>query len=146
MNKDLYCTYDQAVALKELGFDFMCYETWKQGITDDCTCVKVRHHTMKEGLISACNSELARAGTNEITTPSLAMAAKWLREFKNIEVVVESRFSNYKNIGYDWVIFDDFSGDYALRAPLPFSKTYEEALSSCITEAIKLVKENSSIQ
>lgn len=76
------------------------------------------------------------------SAPSLYHAQKWLREKKGIEIVVEPRFCNYKHIGYDWKIFDDFSGDYSLRAPLPFVDTYEAALSIGISSAIDLLSGN----
>ena len=73
------------------------------------------------------------------TAPRLGQAQKWLRDVKGVEVVIEPRFCNYKRIGYDWHVYDDCSNDYALRAPLPFSDTYELALSDGISGALELL-------
>lgn len=146
MNED-YVSYDLALKLKACGFDEPCDHFYEHrfdpnnatlsgsnvhGEWNDIDAFKYNFNSIsdnrhKQSLIPYCSA------------PLLYHAQKWLREKKGIEVVVEPRFCNYKHIGYDWEIFDDFSGDYSLRAPLPFVDTYEAAISAGISSAIDLL-------
>lgn len=120
-----FVSYEQAVRLKTAGFDWPCEAFYE--------------HVDGKMWIATDGKENWNSGV-DCSAPSLAQAAKWLREVKGIEVIVEPRFSNYKRIGYDWAVYDDFSGDYALRAPLPFSPSHETALSAGITATIELLE------
>lgn len=128
MNDEDFVSFEQAVKLKACGFDWLCFTFFDLEISDEYVCI-----SGKEMANEDCDE-------SEILCPSLALAAKWLREVKGIYVVVEPRFSNYLLLGYDWMIYDDCSGDYSLRAPLPFSRTHETALSAGIDAALEMIK------
>lgn len=132
MKDEDFVSYEQATKLYNLDFDW------------DCEMAYCIHSWMKEPRLvhfsiahkEQCNYD----GTDVYPAPSLSQVQKWLREVKGIEVIVEPRFSNYKRIGYDWMVYDDFSGDYSLRAPLPFSPSHEIALSAGIAAALELIE------
>ena len=129
--KEEYVSYEQSQALKRLGFAEPCDTFYNSHLQ----------------LCRYSDSDVINRNTNGHHTPScsaprLDQAQKWLREVKGVEIVVEPRFCNYKRIGYDWHVYDDCSNDYALRAPLPFSETYELALSDGISGALELLTNN----
>lgn len=123
-----YASYELAKKLKACGFDEPCIAQW---------ACEPDGKPMLMGSTAFVFSNAELKG-RDVTAPLLYHAQKWLRE-KGVEVVVEPRFSNYKLIGYDWMCYDDRSGDYALRAPLPFSNSYEAALSAGISSALDLL-------
>ncbi len=126
-----YCSYELSKALKNAGFDepcdHYCYRPYTNSDEMEMRQGKTMDYNNDDWYVPHCSA------------PTLWHAQKWLRE-KGVEVVVEPRFSNYKHIGYDWMCHDDCSGDYAMRAPLPFSDTYECALSAGISAALELIK------
>ena len=113
-NRD-YCDYDTCVTLKELGFNALV--DWY--FNEDKRIV----------------SSLATYRDTYIPRISLYEAQKWLREEKQVEVIVLSRgmigapyyFQVYTE---DYVIADD--KDYA---------SFEEALSEGIKETVEILKE-----
>lgn len=134
-NKD-YCDYDTCVALKELGYKvptsayYMPHHKdliwvsnpFRGGYAIDCF---YSHNSLREGVVTS----------NYIDAPTMWEAQKWLREEKQIEVVVLSRGMIGKPYCYqiyeeDSVTADD--RDYDI---------YEEALLEGIKEVIKILKE-----
>lgn len=130
MNED-YVSYGVALALKKCGFDEPCDHYWYKEFAN----------SGKMALRQASADDFNNDDWNvpHCSAPTLWQAQKWLRDKKSIEVVVEPRFSNWKRIGYDWSVFDDYSGDYSLRAPLPFTEIYENALAEGIKGALQLI-------
>lgn len=130
MNED-YCSYELSKALKACGFDEPCDSYYDKACASD----DEYWHTKRgeaynwNGLDSDC----------QISAPTLAHAQKWLRE-RAIEVDVTPIFSHGGRDGYDWDVYDDFSGYPAIRGALPFAETYEQALSAGIFAALELIK------
>lgn len=105
MNKEGFCTYEQAKLLKLIGFDWECYEMWTKDFADDGTPVKIRKsQQVKPMVMSASNSFLKSCGSKDISAPTLAKAANWLREEFGIDLVVSPRFNSItgERIGYFW--------------------------------------------
>lgn len=127
MTEEGYVNYKQAAKLKQLEFS-------GEATGKFCDCPK--DPTLFHGMLY----QSWNLDSDELLAPTLSQVQKWLRETKCVEVVVEPRFSNYKRIGYDWVLFDDCSGDYTMRAPFPFASTYEGALSAGIDAALELIE------
>lgn len=141
-NKD-FVSYDLAKRLKECGFDCLCHNSYCEG-----DIIKTRIYRVYSDCPQNWNNPLSiddeekrmRASKGcHCSAPTLWQAQKWLREKKNIEVVVIPLFSDWKRIGYDWNVHDDFSGDYSLRGTLPFAQTYEQALQEGIKAALELI-------
>ena len=121
MNTEDFITYDQAVKLKELGFDWKCYtfyhwDNWC-GLSDSGIC---ENHNMFEKCFSA---------------PTLSQAQKWLREVKDIIVLATCNLDYEK--GHEWYWFVD--KDVDIEDPEHFYETYEQALSTAIDKALDLL-------
>ena len=121
-----YVTYEQAVKLKELGFDWVVTHFYDSEVPQD-GCIKGR--VPQDFNVMALVS-LASA-------PTLAQATKWLRS-KNIEV-----YSYYDYTTKSWIFevctigephFNGYhSDDFGLN-----KSTYEEAISAGIDIALDI--------
>lgn len=134
-----YCDYDTCVALKELGFSeptFAYYHGFLSSkpllylvIDEDC---------MPEDGVNVfdllSNSNKYKDSKN-IDAPTLYDAQKWLREEKQIEIVVLSRGM----IGAPYY-FQVYTEDYVIADDKDYT-SFEEALSEGIKEAVKILKE-----
>ncbi len=139
MNTEDYVAYQQAVMLKECGFDWPCYEFWDNSFCLDGTPVKIRKSKSgpKICVMSECNSMLDKMGCGLITAPSLAKAAKWLREVKGIAINIVAHDGGI----YEYeVVFlpnaEEYDDDIDRS---PFRRTYEEALSEGIDAVLRLL-------
>lgn len=139
MNED-YVNYELAVKLKAAGFDEPCGK-WIASKSfsyyDEDECCDHNAVISKGWLISQKQKE--RYDQEALPYLSLWQAQKWLRE-RAIEVDVNPMFSHGGRDGYDWDVYDDFSGYPVIRGTLPFAETYEEALSAGISAALGLIK------
>lgn len=132
MNPEDYVSYPIALALKKVGFDYPCYFYYtRKDAPDD----HVYSTTSEEAPIDYNRSVYAGC-----SMPTLAQAQKWLRE-RAIEVDVTPMFSHGGRDGYDWDVYDDFTGYPIIRGSLPFAETYELALSAGIAAALELIGE-----
>lgn len=136
MNKEGFCTYEQARLLKQIGFDWECFEMWTKDFADDGTPVKIRKsQRVKPMVMSASNSFLKLCGSNDISAPTLAKAANWFREELGADLVVGPRFNSNtgERIGYFWYWAQrtDVS-DRSIIYP-----SYDEALSAGISAILK---------
>ena len=134
-NKD-YCDYDTCVALKGLGYNQYTSLRSYAGKGGVRLWDFDGEPNYKEGELIALSDmyDIPRDG-NEVAAPSLYEAQKWLREEKQIEVIVLSRGMIGKPYCYqiyeeDSITADDRNYDI-----------YEEALLEGIKEAIKILKE-----
>lgn len=131
MNED-YCSYELSKALKAAGFDEPCDHYYNTGLINDMDIHDKSIHL-------ATFNDYNGVGEHCCSAPTLWQAQKWLRE-RAIEVDVNPMFSHGGRDGYDWDVYDDFSGYPAIRGTLPFAETYEEALSAGISAALELIK------
>jgi hypothetical protein len=130
-----FCSYELSKALKACGFDEPCDHCYAK--TSDSEYEFVQMTTSRD-----YNKQ--RDGEPSFLSPicsavPLWQAQEWLRE-RAIEVDVTPIFSHGGRDGYDWDVYDDFSGYPAIRGALPFAETYEQALSAGITAALELIK------
>ena len=138
--KKEFCTYEQALALKELGFDEPCfgyYNTNTQGQMD---------HKVIEGFLEwfgdnyqPRNSELHHS---KITAPLKQQAFRWFREKHNSH----SHISKYKEDNfYHYDIFvdeiDEDGDEYYETYPCnELYNSYEEAEQACLDMLIEICK------
>ena len=120
MNKEDFVTYEQAVALKKLGFNYDCDYCY----SEDKELYKYDYHTEYYTRIS-----------NDISAPTLAQAQKWLRKTKKHHV----DSSCIDKDTWHYTITELIDNVIVVRNELEFS-SYEEALSVGITECIKLLE------
>ena len=136
-----YCDYDTCVALKELGYKvptsayYMPHHKdliwvsnpFRGGYVIDCF---YSHNSLPKDVMTA----------NFIDAPTMWEAQKWLREEKGIDISVTiSPFEYFATIRE----FVFWQGEYSWEKTIHPNggKTYEEALSEGIKEAIKILKE-----
>ena len=116
MNKE-FIPYEQALALKELGFDEECFAYYY-------------------------NKELsfgARVAYGEvIESPLYQQAFRWFREKHNLEGEVHCiRFNSKRLKGYQYAIT---SRNYQKFEQLGDYNTYEEAEQACLDKLIEIIK------
>lgn len=122
-----YCSYELSKALKAAGFNEPC-----------CKRVKIIPGTKREEWDEEECQWCTVQDVEYYPKISLWQAQKWLRE-RAFEVVVTPIFSHGDRDGYDWDVYDDFSGHSAIHGTLPFAETYEQSLSAGIAAALELI-------
>ena len=126
-NNEDYVSFEQAVKLKELGFDWDCNHWYHPLETDKIIeCQTYCNHNSFERPYSA---------------PTLYQAQKWLRE-KEIEVGVFAEFDGELQTGkWVWLMrkFNTHLYDTVFPEDINYD-TYEQALSAGIDEALELLK------
>lgn len=110
-----FVTYEQAVLLKELGFDWKCNHYYH--LYDELATLSV-----------ISEYENSNEFDKNWTAPTLSQAQKWLREVKQIDLFITKELSKYY-----WYIGEEFQ--------IGNCDTYEEALSVGIDSALEQIKE-----
>ena len=132
--EDLFCTYTQALALKQLGFDEPCFGKY----------------TSNRLLLSInwSNVWCENINESEIYAPLKQQVFKWFRDKYNIVHTVYSNASGYiwelhynKERGGTHICDSEESGDCELSGMFT---TYEGAESACIDKLISVIKEKKS--
>ena len=116
-----FVTYEQAVKLKELGFDWECNHLYshRSSIDFNDSCYYHDFNTTDS--------------SNDYSAPTLAQAQKWLREVKETEVIVHKINDSI----YNYTIY----GQLVNLTTKTIFDTYEQALSAGIDKALELLKE-----
>jgi hypothetical protein len=129
MNKE-FCTYEQALALKELGFDEPCFGYFI-GLGDN-------KETPYKFMFIQTSKEQFIGADNAFHRPLYQQAFKWFREKHKLEsIVVPSGNSEGKTNGYYFEIIFDFSKDNIESDSYP---SYEEAEQACLNKLIETIK------
>jgi hypothetical protein len=120
MNKE-FIPYEQALELKELGFDESCFGKYDvYGVFDH----KLFYHNH--------DVETEYVGC---TAPLYQQAFRWFRYKYNLIGLVEGGYDNGKNI-FTYVIWNDFKDSIVDD----YYQTYEEAELECLKKLIEIVK------
>lgn len=128
-----YCTYEQCVRLKELGFDWECFVPYVDGRI-------VGFHPSPINW----NAEADDPECELISAPNLLQAAKWLREVKGVSV---EPFSSV--VGKDWAyqLYHTQKDKFGLSVVVDKKcvkeygyATYEQSLSAGIDKCLELLK------
>jgi hypothetical protein len=125
MNKEQrlqFCSFEQAKALKRLGFDWECNDAyWWANYYN-----KLRFHY-----------QLALKNWNKIndwfSAPSIALALKWMREVKILHGYTKETDRFHK-----FIYYVSGQGEWIIE---PIFDTYEQAESALLDELIKLCEE-----
>ena len=123
MNKE-FITYEQALALKELGFDEPClagYQLQKATLFSDIP------HTL--------NGNIHKNSEGSFTcAPTYSQAFRWFREKHNLMFNLNC-YNFVKPIEYHWSItWNDEAKGHGLV------ETYEEAEQACLDKLIEIIK------
>ena len=134
MNKE-FVTYNQALALKELGFDEPCFVFWtntpKYKGDNIQLCVTDGSHGYSPNSISF-KQDFLREG--EVLAPTFSQAFRWFRDKHNLVFNFIS-YSIVKPGEYHWSITWH---DVAKVSGIV--KTYEEAEQACLDKLIEICK------
>lgn len=136
-----FVTYEQAKALKELGFNWKCNHYYN---TETKEFIENHNDYSPEDSFSDCSSyDNHNSCWNCISAPTLAQAQKWLSEVKGITMLVSIATNKETYITKKVFYFKWFNSEFILCG---VSKchyaTYNEALSEAINKAIELLKTN----
>lgn len=133
--KEHYVSYEQAVKLKELGFDWEVRGYY----THDDNFQKVRE-------VTALNHNDTKKFKDILSAPRLDQAAAWLREVKNVIVCpFPERYKDYivegiyreRLSGWDYEIWVD-EEEYS-EPKFGYIESYEKALELGISKALELL-------
>ena len=127
-----YCDYETCVALKELGYN---------GTTGECSHFGAFHMNGKEIFYDRLyNSELKE---DECLRVPLYLAQKWLREEKDIDVLIKLECKDVYSSLKHYSVYLSYIGSFIRRFQylLDEFNSYEEALFEGIKIAVKILKE-----
>jgi hypothetical protein len=120
MNKD-FVTYEQALALKELGFDEPCLAGY-----DLNKSMYVSHVTIEDSQYYS---------SFELKAPLKQQVFRWFRE--KYELIVSIRHNKFPEMsGKQYYYEYEYKNSYERYV------TYEEAENACIDKLIEIVKQN----
>lgn len=120
--ESLFCPYEQALALKELGFDEPCIGFFENN---------GKNSLLVTDSVNFTNTDLEVEG---VSSPLYQQAFRWFREKYNLNsFIIDSKSYNwYFNIN-DMIIDDVVS-------EVLFFKSYEEAELECLKKLIEIAK------
>lgn len=127
MKHEDFVTYEQAVKLKELGFDGECRAYYYDTKEISGNLIPFNYNSRDIGVISS---------------PTLSEVQKWLREVKEIEVGVFAEFDGELRTGqWVWLMrkFNTHLFDTVFPEDINYD-SYEQALSAGLDKALKLLK------
>ena len=133
MDKE-FVTYDQALALKELGFDEHCLCHWYK--VDNLT-IRIYYWQNDDNYFDINGNDL------EVTAPFKSQVFRWFREkyeFCYHIFSLQITASDKTGYRYSWEIYNHTPEWIAEDSSLLGSLTYEEAENACIDKLIELVK------
>jgi hypothetical protein len=120
-----FITYEQALELKELGFDESCFGYYEPNGELDY----IENHILKDFPYLAKNSEWQ----DLVAAPLYQQAFRWFREKYNIISSTRTHFNEefFYEIYVD--VMNEITSDYY--------NTYEEAELACLNKLIEIVKD-----
>jgi len=122
--KTQFVPYEQALALKELGFDETCIMAYYHLLSED----------KKDKLFMRYNDNKTNSD-NAISAPTFAQAFKFFREKYELYYTIEGS----KKYGFAFFIYyeNDDKGELKSKE----YSTYEEAEQECLIKLIEITKE-----
>lgn len=135
MNKE-FIPYEQALELKELGFDEPCFGFYLKNQ------LELNIGFIKNDRIYNENSNgdsLVGYGKSLIYAPTYSQAFRWFRDKKLSDASVNRHGEADGGYSYRWDIVHEY-GVYEERHFKQGYKTYEEAELACLIELIEIVK------
>lgn len=130
--KEDFVSYDQAVRLKKLGFDWECIAEY--AVEPDGKPILVG----STAFVFRNSEEKGR----DVAAPSLSHAQKWLREVKGIAINVMAHDGG--KYDYDIVFLPNAAECDGDIDRSPWYRAYEGALVDGIDDVLKLLEEKSS--
>jgi len=134
MNKE-FIPYEQALALKELGFDEPCFGRYyyKESYP------MLNPNSGETELVFEFGQYIKQTEIT-ILSPLYQQAFRWFREKYNLDISINTVYSKYNEIlsrKYSGVIDNE-----GVFTNVGFYDTYEEAELACLKKLIEIVKSN----
>lgn len=121
MTREDYCSFEVAKLLKEKGFDEKTLSYYEDNV-----------------LCHGDWFEWNRSPLGHIAAPTHQMAMKWLREEKNIFIVIEPHAYDYINEKNSSYVFSLWQGDNYCENPLLKDyPSYEEAIEAALKYSLE---------
>jgi hypothetical protein len=150
-----FIPYEQALALKELGFDEPCFAFWDayNGDTHLFLNLRLQYHWMVRVYKSIFNKkpifilDISQnyleylEGDNAVLAPSYQQAFRWFREKYDLQYnIIWNKF--YEKTPYQYEVRQTWRNE-TLRpyGTSGMCKTYEEAELACLKKLIEIVKQ-----
>ena len=125
-----FVSYEQALSLKELGFDKPCFKYIYTGDTG----TNCNHYLEVEPQKAKNYNEDDLC----ISQPLFSQAFKWFRQKYNLPSHIATYWQHdWNNYSYQWYVVEN-KKEYSC---INHYKSYEEAESACIDELIELAKQ-----
>ena len=124
MNKE-FVPYEQALALKELGFDEPCWAWWH---IEDCD-TRFCYSEQRSPIINSRETEI-------VGLPTFSQAFRWFREKYKINSGIIPHYD------YFYFIIKDFGSGEEYYSDDHIELTYEEAELACLDKLIEICKTN----
>lgn len=129
--KDEFVTYDQALALKELGFDEKCFSYYTRMFSYEKYTIKLCR------LEQACNHNLSG-----FSAPLKQQVFKFFRDKYNIYCKIEREFGiNERKLNYVGIYFKGSEKGNSPKNTIIGTYTFEEAESKLIDKLIEIAKQ-----
>jgi hypothetical protein len=131
MNKE-FIPYEQALALKELGFDEPCFGCYDEKGVFGLTVMSIKQYYTN-----------SKEDTWNCSAPLYQQAFRWFREKHGICSWIQRLYNEYGNPYYTIIHeykTDLLSRNHTVVANLKEYNTYEEAEQACLDKLIQLVK------
>ena len=122
-----FVPYEQALALKELGFDELCFGWYQHKLIVD------KEYSILE--FEKCKNKESWITGNHCSAPTYSQAFRLFREKYDIYYVIEGS----KKFGFQHTIYDE-KETYEIKSEKTYN-TYEEAELECLKKLIEIVKD-----
>ena len=133
--KDLFVSYEQTLALKELGFESPYPIGGYQG-------GKVFYYEKGKLYYDGRPMYSSDAHSGQLLAPLKQQVFEWFRNVHNYHVSIRKRyFQNVDEVEYNYFIYPPNSNEHLEHNLLDEYESWEEAEIACIDDLIKLVKQ-----
>jgi hypothetical protein len=135
MLENEFIKYEEALALKELGFDEPCFIYWVHDGVE--ITFSTSHNKSGWSMIGFKNSQMIKkAGL--CSAPTFSQCFRWFREKYGLCSWITMELGNKST--FCWVL----SGEHTSTQYAAYFHTYEEAELACIIKLIEIVKNKSN--
>jgi hypothetical protein len=119
-----FITYEQALTLKELGFDEPCWAWWH---IEDCD-TRFCYSEQRSPIINSRETEI-------VGLPTFSQAFRWFREKYGLSGLIEIGTQEFS-----YQVFNYVGNSQLGTEPLKYNGTYEEAEQTCLDKLIEIIK------
>ena len=142
-----FIPYEQALALKELGFDEGCFAIWSPGLSE-FEISNIGNFRLFSSVIKIDSKQsnllyINKKETVKVAAPLYQQAFRWFREKYNIECYVNCYWNEVDSSKRDYYANYNYGSDIFYSINIGF-KNYEEAELECLKKLIEIVNSNES--